>query len=156
MRRMLAHGKVRHAALALAAIAAVLGMPLSAGSGTAAAAGGGYTVLRLPLGQYAQEVAVDPSTNTVYFVDNPQNPNAPDLSVVNGATGAVTTTIKVGEPVRSIAVDPATDTIYVGVADNIDVIDGATNKITHTIAEPEFSYPNGVAVDSATNTVYVA
>lgn len=46
MRRMLFQGKGRYAALALAAIAAVLGPPLSAGTGVAAAAGSGYMVLR--------------------------------------------------------------------------------------------------------------
>lgn len=152
MRRTFFQGKGRHAALVLAAIAAVLGPPLSAGAGLAAAAGGGYAVLRLPLPQFSSQVAVDPSTDTLYFAANSDG----QLSVVNGATGAVTARLNLGDSVRGVAVDPVTDMVYVGLFDNIDVINGATNKVTATIDQAEFSYPSGVAVDAATNTVYVA
>jgi uncharacterized repeat protein (TIGR01451 family) len=53
-------------------------------------------------------------------------------------------------------VDPATSTVYVvnRRSNSVSVIDGATNTVTATVTVGLF--PDGVGVDPATNTVYVA
>jgi YVTN family beta-propeller protein len=101
---------------------------------------------------YTTRLAVDPVTDTVYLGDLAGN-----LSVINGATSSVTTTLSVGTYIVGVAVDSATNTVYVALSTgSIAVINGATNKVTTTIAEPPGSSPAGIAVDSATDTVYVA
>jgi large repetitive protein len=133
-------------------------LPAAVGAGVAAAApAAGYTASLIPTGRTAT-VAVDPDTDTVYF----GNVSSYNLTVVNGSTNTVTSTIGLSAACTSIAVDPATDTLYVAVAATtstppaVDVIDGATNTVTGTIALSTGSKPNGVAVDSSTDTVYVA
>jgi DNA-binding beta-propeller fold protein YncE len=122
------------------------------------------------VGNYAQDLRVDFATDTIYVV----NTNDNTVSVINGATcNALTSagcdqtasTVNVGNDPYALAVDQLTDTVYVAnQADNtVSVIDGATcNGTQHsgcgqTLATlPVASNPQGVAVDQATNTVYVA
>jgi YVTN family beta-propeller protein len=74
-------------------------------------------------------------------------------------------TVTVGNSPSILAVDQATDTIYVGSFDDntVSVINGATCNGTDnsgcgqsppTVAVGAF--PDGLAVDEATNTIYVA
>jgi YVTN family beta-propeller protein len=98
-------------------------------------------------------VAANPATNTVYV----NYAGLTLVSVINGATNAVTATIPIGSSTWGVAVNPVTNTVYVtgGTAVNtVQVIDGATNTVTATI--PVGSTPTGVAVNPATNMVYVA
>ena len=111
-----------------------------------------------------EAIAVDPSTHTVYAF---AGESAGELvAVINGTTvTAFVNDLPCGLP--SAAVNPVTDLIYVtdcaapGQAQAggaVDVIDGKTNTVAATIpvslgASQETS---GVAVDPATNTIYVA
>ena len=93
-------------------------------------------------------IAVNPATNKIYASDCPSG-----ISVVDGATNAVTVISEAaGGP---LAVNPLTDKIYVAAIGSIIVIDGATNATT-TITCAACDYPNAVAVDSASNKIYVA
>jgi YVTN family beta-propeller protein len=152
-------------ALVAAAVTALV-LPL-AGSGlaTAGAAGAAPAVIAtIPVGQGAEEVAVNPLTNTIYVTNGHSN----TVSVIDGQTNAVTATIAVPGPYpadpEGVAVDPTTDTIYVAnqYSDTVSVIDGQTNAVTANISvghcsAPGYctSYPLGVAVDPTTDTVYV-
>jgi YVTN family beta-propeller protein len=77
------------------------------------------------------------------------------VSVIDGATNTVATTIAVAPGPRSVSVDAAFDTVFVVNQDAsaVSVIDGATNTVTTTIAVGTF--PFGVAVNEATHVVYV-
>lgn len=123
----------------------------------AVAASTGYTASRIPItGASPTGLAVDSATNTVYVG------SAAGVSVVNGATGSITTTIRLGFEVLGIAFDSATNRVYVADSDavagapGVAVIDAATNAVIATIAEPGGATVSGIAVDSATDTVYVA
>jgi len=115
-------------------------------------------------------VAVNARTNTVY-VANCGTPAGPTtvrggdtVSVINGTTGKVTSTIKVGDTLtrgkvpftpRGIAVNETTNTIYVadGSDASVSVINGATRRMTSTINVAAAA--GGVAVNETTNTVFV-
>ncbi|MGA8101451.1 MAG: YncE family protein, partial [Candidatus Acidiferrales bacterium] len=97
-------------------------------------------------------IAVNPVTNRVYSA----NANSNGVSVLNGATDAVTATVGTGTDPVALAVNPATNTIYVanqGSA-SLTVINGATSTVAATVAVG--STPVSVAANPITNTVYVA
>jgi Divergent InlB B-repeat domain len=94
-------------------------------------------------------------------------PRAANVTVIDGATNSTTTItdpyLAPGIDTRgfSLAVNAATDKIY--VADESDsngkghvsVIDGSTNSVV-MVTDPDAIAPVAVAVDPATNTIYVA
>ena len=124
-------------------------------------------------------VAVDQPTDTVYAVNQSDiNFNPGDsVSVISGATcnasdtsgcGNTPATVSVGSFPTSVAVDQATDTIYVtnGNDGTLSVINGATCNGTNTsgcdqtpvtvpLVNPNEYFATGVAVNQATDTVYV-
>ena len=132
--------------------------------------GCGQTAATVTVGSNPLGVAIDQATNTIYVANAGEN----TVSVINGATcnrtntsgcGQDPPTVTVGGGASLLAVDPATDTIYVGSFDDgtISVIDGATcnggNSSGCAQVPPTVtvgSFPDGVAVDQATHTVYVA
>ena len=114
-------------------------------------------------------IAIDPSTQRIYVADE----GTSDLSVLNEAANPANgeqeniATIPVGGSPWGVAVDEATDTIYVVDASSaaLSVIDGATNTVTATIQLPYTTSadleggsaaPQGIAVDQATDTIYVS
>ncbi|HUB41312.1 MAG TPA: putative Ig domain-containing protein [Streptosporangiaceae bacterium] len=119
------------------------------------AGGSGLSASLIRTGQADLAAAVNSATDTVYI-----GTQTTDLVVVNGATGAIITTLNLGAAPRGIAVDSTTNTVYVSVASSsggpngVDVINGATNTVTTTITEPDGVGPDGLAVDSATDTIY--
>jgi YVTN family beta-propeller protein len=139
---------------------AILAPAIVESTGIAAASpAAGYTAAYVPSGKESTFVAVNPTTDTAYFGAF----NAANLTVIDGTTDAVTTTIGLSSDPRGIAVDPATDTVYVSVLaattssqPMVEVIDGATNTVTSTVSLPVGSEPFGLAVDSSTDTLYVA
>jgi YVTN family beta-propeller protein len=77
------------------------------------------------------------------------------VTVINGATNAVTATLPTDIEPYSIAINPVTARVYVAniLGDDVTVLDEATNG-TATLAAA--SAPTAVAVNPATNTVYLA
>ncbi len=125
------------------------------------------TVLSTGLGPAC--VGVNPVTNKIYICNfgvyggtGPAGSN--DVTVLNGATLA-TQTVATGSAPVALAVNPVTDEIYVadcgagcyyGTGNgSVTVINGATNTST-TITDPKALVPYMVAVNPATNMVYVA
>ena len=79
------------------------------------------------------------------------------MTVIDGATDAVITTVNTGLGVGiAIAVNQATNKIYVTneFVDLVRVIDGATNTFSNVAGTGDG--PTAVAVNPLTNTVYVA
>lgn len=117
-------------------------------------------------------LAVDQATNTIYVGVAGADFNGDTVAVIDGATcngtnhsGCATpaATVTVGHTPGSLAVDEATDTIYVVDSRDgtVSMIDGSTcngaNQSGCSQTPPSFATdsPNGVAVEQATNTVYV-
>jgi YVTN family beta-propeller protein len=147
----------------LAPLAVLVPLTIGGVGPAAASPSPGYTASLIATGEEGYAVAVDPATNTAYIGDI----TADELSVVDGSTNTVTGTISLTGQPHGIAVDSATDTVYASVyvpeaggttasLAALDVIDGATDTVTDTIALPTGSDPIGVAVDSLTDVVYVA
>jgi YVTN family beta-propeller protein len=142
----------------LASVALLLPLAVGGAGAATAAPAAGYTAVLIPASTALYSVAVDPASDTVYFA------NLTDaVTVVDGSTNAITTTIPLPARPLGIAVDQVTDTVYVSLeaatstsAPAVDVINGKTNTVTATITLPVGSVPDGVAVDSSTHTVYVA
>ncbi|MBV8146211.1 MAG: YncE family protein, partial [Gammaproteobacteria bacterium] len=127
-------------------------------------------------------VAVNPITNKIYVANqgnslygsgSPGSGNPGNVTVIDGTTGSTTT---VSDPnantPNSVTVNTSTDKIYVANTGsfvystgtnrgNVTVIDGATNSTT-TVTDPNAFAPGGpdsrgfgLAVDTATNSIYV-
>ncbi len=159
MNRSVIRGALRRHRVLVFAIALVgtITPLVTAGAGTAVATSTGYRASFIPAGTEPYQVAVDPVTDTIYLTST----NNGTLTVVDGATGAVTATITLGPRVYGVAVDPLTDMVYVterligNAFGSVAVINGATNTLMATIDTASGSTPAGIAVDSATNSVYV-
>jgi YVTN family beta-propeller protein len=117
-----------------------------------------HLVATVSVGIYPLAAAVDPTTHTVYVV-NTLPVGAPGygvpgtVSVIDGATNTVTSTLNVGVFPSAVAVDPTTHTVYVASLDGVSVIDGTHSTVIADV--PIGGFPAGVAVDAGTQTVYV-
>jgi YVTN family beta-propeller protein len=105
----------------------------------------------IDVGSNPDGIAVDAVTHMVYVA----NKGGDSVSVINGATNTVSSTVPVGTAPRGIAVDDTTDTIYVANSGDqtVSVISGTTGKVTATLTVGPG--PDAVAVDDATDTIYV-
>jgi gliding motility-associated-like protein len=87
-------------------------------------------IATIPLGSYADEVAVSPDGSRAYVT------SSNDVFVVNTTTDAIITTIPVVGGPSGVSVTPDGGSVYVTsqVSGNITVISTATNTITNTIS----------------------
>jgi YVTN family beta-propeller protein len=101
-----------------------------------------------------------PSNNVNFFASAPNTiyvTNVKDntVSVINGQTNNVVTTIPVGNGPDAIGVNPTTNMIYVANYTNtVSVINGQTNNVVATI--PVGNEPYGIGINPTTNMIYVA
>lgn len=135
------------------------------------------------VGTSPRGIDVDQATDTIYVTNLGVNETGGTVSVIDGATcngsdhaGCAQTppTVTVGVAPFDLAVDQVTNTVYVAntgqlggagpvVGDTVSVIDGATcNGTQHSGCGKALAtikvgpFPFGVAIDQATNTIYVA
>jgi YVTN family beta-propeller protein len=96
-------------------------------------------------------VAFDSSNGYVYVT----NDGSGNVSVINGSTNKVVTSITVGCSPLGVAFDSSNGYVYVtnGGSSNVSVINGSTNKVVTSINVG--SIPFGVAFDSSNGYVYV-
>jgi YVTN family beta-propeller protein len=66
-------------------------------------------ITRIPVGSNVLGVAANPATNRIYVA----NPLSNNISVIDGATNAVTATATVGSYPYAVTVNPTTNRIYV-------------------------------------------
>jgi DNA-binding beta-propeller fold protein YncE len=145
-------------------------------AGSAAIPGSSPTVsgTTVTVGVNPQNSVLDPVTQTLYVESDPENSTHGTVTVLNASTcsrlrasGCVSTTpsVPAGDGPVSIAVDQITDTIYVvnSNSNTVSVIDGAAcnaRNISGCSHQPPAvavgSNPVDVAVNQATDTVYVA
>jgi YVTN family beta-propeller protein len=113
------------------------------------------TTATVATGTSPNAVAANPATNQIYVA----NHNSANVTVIDGTTNT-TVTVPVGTGPAAVAVNPLTNQIYVGyftnsgVANNVTVIDGATNTTT-TITDPTAFGDQALAVNAVTNQIYV-
>lgn len=109
-----------------------------------------------PSGTGPEAVVVNPVTNEIYVANASDSGNGNSVSVIDGATNTVTTTIALptlAQP-SGLGINTVTNTIYtLNVGSTVSVIDGATNTLTTTITMPGF--PESIAVNEVTNTIYI-
>ncbi|HEX5502868.1 MAG TPA: choice-of-anchor D domain-containing protein, partial [Thermomicrobiales bacterium] len=153
----------RRCAQGILAVLVALGLALggfTARGGRAAPA----IIATIPVGGAPGDAAIDPTTGRIYVA----NDTSGTISVIDSASNTVVATIPIprGIPVpMGVAVNPATNRVYVTYLSSVTstavaVIDGATNTVVTTIPLASTTCcaagTFGVAVDPATNRVYVA
>ena len=96
-------------------------------------------------------MAFDPSNSYIYVT----NEGSHNVSVINGETNKVITTIDVGSQPYGATFDSANGYIYITnlASNNVSVISGETNKVVATI--PVYSHPVAAAFDSSNGYIYV-
>ena len=114
--------------------------------------GAGGFLAKVLVGSHPEGIAVNPTTNRVY-VDNLDDGT---VSILNGITNSVLTTVPVGYRPFRIAVNPTTNreyTVHNNQSGMVSVLDGNTNAVLTTV--PVEDSPQDVAVNPTTNRVYV-
>ena len=94
-------------------------------------------------------IAANPVTNMIYMT----NYNSNSITVMDGSTKKVISTIPVGNFPIDVAVNPNTNKIYVTSYNGFKVIDGSTNSVVSTMDSGNATF--GVAVNPITNKIYV-
>ena len=102
-------------------------------------------------------IAVNPNTNTIFMSD----PHGHNIRIINGITNTVTTTISLTDYTTGIGVNPGTNLVYVSVFDicpngTVYIIDGESHSVIDSIQLTVPLGPNGVAVNTEMNKIYVA
>ena len=97
-------------------------------------------------------IAINSSTNTAYVMAESSGP----LSIIDVGSNTVSTLNIAASIFLGIAVNPVTNMVYITDENNgrVYIVDGSTNTLTGTTISVG-SLPNAVAVNSATNTIYV-
>jgi serine/threonine-protein kinase len=112
-----------------------------------------HVVATIPVGPNAgPAIGVNPDTNTIYVGNSAGN----KVTVIDGSTNTVSTSIATSGTPDGLAVNPLTNLIYAWNVhgQGLFVIDGATNTVTATLGVG--SRPMGVAVDASHSQFYVA
>ena len=114
----------------------------------------------VPVGQDALYLAADPVTNKIYVANtcgnDPSCGTGPGtVTVINGLTNTVDTTVTVGGHPEFLVINPVTNKIYVSNRhDNtVSVINGATQTVIATISVG--SHPTYGDINILTNRIYV-
>ncbi len=107
-------------------------------------------VATVTVGDYPVAIAVNPSTNKIYVV----NQNGNNMTVIDGASYN-TNIVPTGLAPNALVVNPTTNKIYVSNSESntVTAVDGLTHS-TATISVG--SYPIAIAANSVTNKIYVA
>ncbi|MFI9506569.1 serine/threonine-protein kinase [Nocardia sp. NPDC052566] len=126
---------------------------------------------KISVGAGPSDIAIDPLAHTAYVVNTGDKPDQGTVSVIDTRANRVTATIEIGSYPSGIALDPASHTAYVSwtppsvpaqpgtdnvasVSGRVSVIDTQSNTVTATIGVGE--NPQGIALDPASHTAYVA
>ena len=120
-----------------------------------------HTVQLSGVGYRAQAIAVNPTTNTVYVALTPISLPKLFITVIDGATNSAETNVTVGGKVYAMAANPVTNLVYLAEKFAyhcfIQVLNGSTDGIIANVSlgTSQGCAPTGIAVDPATDMVYV-
>jgi YVTN family beta-propeller protein len=97
-------------------------------------------------------IAVNETTHKAYIA----NHGSSSVTVIDGRTRSVISTVKTGSSPEGIAVNPTTNRVYVANPGDgsVTVIDGASDTVVGSVKTG--SYPQALAVNPETNRIYVA
>ncbi len=118
-------------------------------------------IATIPVGNYAEGIAVNEHTGFVYVGEETgDGVTASEIYVINGATNTLATKIEVGIDADQIAINGATNLVYTAndTSQSISVIDSNPSSPTfHTVIDtiPLASHPEHLLVNEATNRLYV-
>jgi YVTN family beta-propeller protein len=133
--------------------------------GVTAIDGATNQIITVPTSESVVAVEVNSVTNTIYLAESGFG-TSESVSVIEGATNKGSFLVVQGAPGDEVmAVNPVTNKIYITysgflkddyhfASGSMVVIDGATQKTTVTTFDPKVQ-PAGVAVNPATNRIYV-
>lgn len=101
-------------------------------------------------------IVINPKTDTIYVGTGYGADGTAGIAVVDGTTNSVRSTITLDATVESeMAVDTATNELFVsGPSGTVNVLSGTTDRVIRTFVVGGFT--SAVAVDSATDTVFIA
>jgi YVTN family beta-propeller protein len=107
----------------------------------------GIEVGKKPIG-----ITIDPQKNVAYVVNRDSN----TVSVIDGRTLSINSTVASGVRPWDIALNPNTEKVYIAnrETDSVSIIDGKTYRIVGSIKVDDD--PLSVALDHNTNKVYVS
>ena len=109
----------------------------------------GAAIANIVVAGHAVDVAVNPTTDLVYALSS-----SGIVSIIDGATNRVATTIPVGQSGLAIGINTITSRLYVGTIGGLVVIDGATRQIVASLPAV-FGNPD-ILVNEATNRIYAS
>jgi DNA-binding beta-propeller fold protein YncE len=110
----------------------------------------GQIVANIPTGQTPFAASTNSATNLVYVAAGTT------IAVIDGGSNTVTTTIPVTLAL-GIAANPTTNLVYfISGGAQISVLNGSTNQVVGTINTGFACCIQGIAVNSATNRIYVS
>jgi len=111
------------------------------------------TIRKVDVGAGPDAILYEPKMKEVYAI----NHTAGTATVVNAATGAPVTTIKLsGTSAETAVADPGLGRVYVNLEEDskIDVIDVAAHKVIATWPVAPAEGPTGLAIDTATHRLF--
>jgi len=106
----------------------------------------------ISVGRYPNGIAVNSRTNMIYVA----NLASGSLSIINGAS-LTASKVSLHSCPAKVAINASTNRVYVTIEDQngfLDVIDGNERKVVASVPLPP--YPLSVAVDTASNQIYVS
>jgi YVTN family beta-propeller protein len=108
----------------------------------------------IPVGNNPYTASVNLSTNKIYVANQGDH----NVSVIDGATGAVIKTVPVQATPSAMAIDPTRNIVYVansgGLNGSVTVIDGKNDTVSGTVNTG--NSPQSIAVNPVTGMAYVA
>lgn len=109
-----------------------------------------HSAKTIKVGEEPAAIAINADTNKIYV----GNGASGTVSVIDGATDAVTATVPVGDLPYVVAVNPATNKVYVSktFSNTITVIDGQTNRTNILKVGVQ---ADAIAVDPVANKIYL-
>ena len=110
-----------------------------------------YSIKNITVGGGPTDIEFNSDLNAIYVINSKDN----SVSVINGTTNKVNSTIKVGQNPAGIEVNPDENMIYVTNfgSNSVSVINGTTNKVNSTIKVGQ--NPAGIEVNPDENMIYV-
>jgi YVTN family beta-propeller protein len=110
-----------------------------------------YSIKNITVGRGPTEIEFNSDLNVIYVINSKDN----TVSVINGTTNKVNSTIKVGKEPARIEVNPDENMIYVTNygSNSVSVINGTTNKVNSTIKVGK--EPVDIEVNPDENMIYV-
>jgi YVTN family beta-propeller protein len=111
----------------------------------------GFAPLAIPVGFYPVGTAVNPQTNRIYVANSGND----SVSVLDGASNTLVSTVPVGRLPCAAGVNPMTNRVYISSvnSNDVSVIDGVTNAVMATV--PVGRGPCAVVVNPPNNRIFV-